>query len=206
MPPLIGDERRCAATGYRQTLLVSPARVRTRPSLSPGPARFPDPQLELEHFEPRGRPAAGHAVDQEFESTFRHLLGRLAQGRHGGSDQAGPRRVIDSHHRHIVRHPPRGAAHGLLEWTRLYGSRSISPVKEITASDDWLNYGGEEHRVDNELILAQLEYTVAPPTNFGDGSAVENIWDAQFDLVIVGQQDVDTAIDATIDLVASELG
>jgi ABC-type glycerol-3-phosphate transport system substrate-binding protein len=95
---------------------------------------------------------------------------------------------------------------GMLEWTRLYGSRSISPVKEITASDDWLNYGGEEHRVDNELILAQLGSTVAPPTNFGDGSAVENIWDAQFDLVIVGQQDVDTAIDATIDMIASELG
>lgn len=99
-----------------------------------------------------------------------------------------------------------GGPEGLLAWADLYGSRSIAPLKEVTASDGWLNYGGEAHRVDNELILSQLERTVPPATNFGDGSTVENIWNDQLELVIVGQQDTDTAASTIVDMINSELG
>lgn len=98
-----------------------------------------------------------------------------------------------------------GGPEGLLAWSGIYGSRSIAPLIEITSSDGWLNYGGEAHRADNELILTQLERAVPPATNFGDGSTVENIWDDQFDLVIVGQQDVDTAVSTIVDSISSEI-
>lgn len=83
-------------------------------------------------------------------------------------------------------------------WSEIYGSRSITPIQELANSDAWLGYGGEAHVEDNQAILDQLERTVPPPTNFGDGAEVENIWNEQFELVMVGQQDVDMAIDTII--------
>ncbi len=55
------------------------------------------------------------------------------------------------------------------------------------------------------MILDQLEKTVAPPTNFADGAEVENIWNEQFELVMVGQQDVATAVQTITDTINSTL-
>ena len=98
-----------------------------------------------------------------------------------------------------------GGPEGHNAWADIYGSRSINPIVEIAQSDQWLNYGGDEHRADNELILEQLERTVAPLTNFGQGATVENIWNDQFGLVIVGQLDVPTAVDLITDMVNAEV-
>lgn len=98
-----------------------------------------------------------------------------------------------------------GGPEGHHAWADIYGSRSINPIVEIAESDEWLNYGGEDHRADNELILEQLERTVPPLTNFGEGSTVENIWDDQFGLVIVGQMDVPTAVQTITDMVNAEV-
>ncbi len=87
-----------------------------------------------------------------------------------------------------------GGEEGQTIWSEIYGSRSITPIQELALSDAWLGYGGEEHREDNQTILDQLERTVPPPTNFGDGAEVENIWNEQLELVIIGQQDVETAV------------
>lgn len=98
-----------------------------------------------------------------------------------------------------------GGPDGHNAWAEIYGSRSINPIEEIARSDQWLGYGGEEHVADNELILEQLERTVPPLTNFGDGAKIENIWDDQFGLVIVGQMDVPTASQTITDMVNAEL-
>ena len=92
-----------------------------------------------------------------------------------------------------------GGEEGQTMWSEIYGSRSITPIQELALSDAWLSYGGEEHREDNQTILDQLEHTVPPPTNFGDGAEVENIWDEQLELVLVGQQDVETAVQTIIE-------
>lgn len=100
-----------------------------------------------------------------------------------------------------------GGEEGQTIWSEIYGSRSITPIQELALSDAWLGYGGEEHREDNQTILDQLERTVAPPTNFGDGAEVENIWNEQLELVIIGQQDIDTAVQTiceSIDPILSE--
>lgn len=99
-----------------------------------------------------------------------------------------------------------GGPDGHNAWAEIYGSRSINPIEEIARSDQWLNYGGDEHRVDNELILEQLDRTVPPLTNFGQGATVENIWNDQLGLVIVGQMDVPTATQTITDMVNAELG
>lgn len=98
-----------------------------------------------------------------------------------------------------------GGPEGHNAWAEIYGSRSINPIEEIARSDQWLSYGGEEHLADNELILEQLERTVPPLTNFGNGSSVENIWDDQLGLVIVGQMDVPTAAQSITEMVNAEL-
>jgi multiple sugar transport system substrate-binding protein len=87
-----------------------------------------------------------------------------------------------------------GGTEGQTIWSEIYGSRSITPIQALAESDAWLGYGGEAHRVDNQTILDQLDYTVPPPTNFGDGAEVENVWNEQFDLVMVEQQDVEQAV------------
>ncbi len=44
-----------------------------------------------------------------------------------------------------------------------------------------------------------------PPINFGDGAEVDNIWNEQFELVIVGQQSVEQAVQTITDSVNSVL-
>jgi len=94
-----------------------------------------------------------------------------------------------------------GGEEGQTIWSEIYGSRSITPIQALAESDAWLGYGGEEHRDDNQTILDQLARTVPPPTNFGDGAKVENIWNEQFELVMVGQQDVETAVQTIVEQV-----
>ena len=94
----------------------------------------------------------------------------------------------------IVRLSPKSIA----DWsgrplTDRYGADSV----EIDFID--CGSGGEEHREDNQTILDQLERTVPPPTNFGDGAEVENIWNEQLELVIIGQQDVETAVQTIVE-------
>jgi multiple sugar transport system substrate-binding protein len=98
-----------------------------------------------------------------------------------------------------------GGPEGHNAWAKIYGSRSINPIQEIATGEAWLGYGGEEHLKDNQTILDQLKKTVPPPTNFGDGAEVENIWNEQFDLVMAGQQDVATAVQTITDTVNSKL-
>jgi multiple sugar transport system substrate-binding protein len=98
-----------------------------------------------------------------------------------------------------------GGSEGQTLWSEIYGSRSITPIQELANSDAWLGYGGPEHREDNQTILDQLERTVPPPTNFGNGAEIENIWNEQFELVMVGQQDVDMAVDTIVQSASSVL-
>jgi multiple sugar transport system substrate-binding protein len=98
-----------------------------------------------------------------------------------------------------------GGSEGQTLWSEIYGSRSITPIQELANSDAWLNYGGEEHRDDNQTILDQLERTVPPPTNFADGTEVENIWNEQLELVLVGQQDIEQAVQTICQSVSSVL-
>jgi multiple sugar transport system substrate-binding protein len=94
-----------------------------------------------------------------------------------------------------------GGTEGQTIWSEIYGSRSITPIQALAESDAWLGYGGEVHRVDNQTILDQLGLTVPPPTNFGDGTDAENIWNEQLELVMVGQQDVPTAVEVIVEQV-----
>ncbi len=98
-----------------------------------------------------------------------------------------------------------GGLEGQTIWSEIYGSRSITPIQAIAESDAWLGYGGEAHRPDNQTILDQLEKTVPPPINFGDGAEVDNIWNEQFELVMVGQQSVEQAVQTITDSVNSVL-
>lgn len=92
-----------------------------------------------------------------------------------------------------------GGPEGQTIWSEIYGSRSITPIQELAQSDAWLTYGGEEHRADNQAFLDQLQFTVAPSTNFGDGAEAENVWNEQLELVIVGQQSVEQAVQTICD-------
>lgn len=96
-----------------------------------------------------------------------------------------------------------GGLEGQTIWSEIYGSRSITPIQELATSEAWLGYGGPEHRADNQTILDQLEHTVAPATNFADGAEVESIWDEQLELVMVGQQSVEQAVQTIVDSVNS---
>lgn len=98
-----------------------------------------------------------------------------------------------------------GGPEGHQIWSEIYGSRSITPIRELALSDAWLGYGGPEHREDNQKILDQLERTVPPPTNFGEGAEVENVWNEQFELVLIGQQSVDQAVQTICDSIAPTL-
>jgi multiple sugar transport system substrate-binding protein len=98
-----------------------------------------------------------------------------------------------------------GGEEGLTAWSEIYGSRSITPIQSLAESDAWLGYGGDAHREDNQRFLDQLERTVPPPTNFGDGAEVENVWNDTFELVLVGQMDVDTAAQTICDSVTPVL-
>lgn len=98
-----------------------------------------------------------------------------------------------------------GGPEGQQAWSEIYGSRSITPIQELALSDAWLGYGGPEHREDNERILAQLERTVPPPTNFGNGAEVENVWNEQLELVLIGQQSVEQAVQIICDTIEPSL-
>lgn len=94
-----------------------------------------------------------------------------------------------------------GGNEGLTIWSEIYGSRSITPVQELALSDKWMNYGGPEHRADNQTILDQLEATQSPPINFADGAEVDNVWNEQLSLVMIGQQSVDQAVQTICDTI-----
>lgn len=81
-------------------------------------------------------------------------------------------------------------------WAEIFGSRSIPPIIEVATSDRYLNYGGEMHRADNELVLEVVGSTNPPPTNFSNGAAVENVWNEEFELVMIGQKSVAEATEA----------
>jgi multiple sugar transport system substrate-binding protein len=75
-------------------------------------------------------------------------------------------------------------------WTELIGARSISPVKSVAQSDEWLHYGGST----GEIILDSLSFSQVPPVNFGNANEVETIWDQEFGLVVAGQETVEQAV------------
>jgi multiple sugar transport system substrate-binding protein len=75
-------------------------------------------------------------------------------------------------------------------WVDLLGARSITPVKSVAQTDKWLHYGGSS----GQIILDALAYSQAPPVNFGNADEVENTWNAEFDLVIAGQNTVEQAV------------
>ncbi len=81
-------------------------------------------------------------------------------------------------------------------WAEIFGSRSIPPIIEVATSDRYLNYGGDMHRADNELVLEVVGSTNPPPTNFSNGAAVENVWNEEFELVMIGQKSVGEATEA----------
>jgi multiple sugar transport system substrate-binding protein len=87
-----------------------------------------------------------------------------------------------------------GGNEGHTAWSEIYGSRSITPVRELALSDKWMGYGGPEHRADNQAILDQLDNTRPPPVNFANANAAETAWNEEFDLVINGQQTVEEAV------------
>ncbi len=87
-----------------------------------------------------------------------------------------------------------GGKEGHTAWSEIYGSRSITPIKELALGDKWMNYGGPEHRKDNQAILDQLDSTTPPPVNFANANAAENAWNEELDLVMNGQQTVDQAV------------
>ncbi|MBA2276130.1 MAG: sugar ABC transporter substrate-binding protein [Chloroflexia bacterium] len=99
-----------------------------------------------------------------------------------------------------------GGPDGLTAWGEIYGSRSITPVRELALSDAWLGFGGAEHRPDNQAFLDQLERTVPPPTNFANGAEVENLWNEQFELVIVSQQSVEQAAQIACEAITPVIG
>ncbi len=86
-----------------------------------------------------------------------------------------------------------GGPEGHTAWSEIYGSRSITPIKELALGEKWMSYGGPEHRQDNQTILDQLDSTKPPPVNFANANAAENAWNEEFDLVMTGQQTVDQA-------------
>src|SRR5205823_5755609 len=79
---------------------------------------------------------------------------------------------------------------GQNQWLKLLGSRSISPVKEVAQSQDWIHYGGSS----GQLILDSLDFSQPPPVNFGNASEAENAWTQEFGLVVSGDETVDTAV------------
>lgn len=84
---------------------------------------------------------------------------------------------------------------GQKAWLDIYGGRSISPIKSLAMGDEWLNYGGADHRADNQSILDQLNPSRdrKPIVAFGNGTQAENLWDNEFKVVLAGQESVQKA-------------
>ena len=83
-------------------------------------------------------------------------------------------------------------------WVELRGARSISPVREVAQTDDWLHYGGST----GEIILDALSYAEPPPVNFGNSPEAENIWTQEFALVIAGETTIAEAAANVCDQIA----
>ncbi len=94
-----------------------------------------------------------------------------------------------------------GGPEGHTAWSEIYGSRSITPIKELALGDKWLSYGGPEHRADNQTILDQLDATRPPPVDFANANAVDNTWNEQFELVMIEQQTVEQAVQNICDTI-----
>lgn len=86
-------------------------------------------------------------------------------------------------------------------WVDLIGSRSISPVKEVAQSADWINYGGSS----GQFILDELQFARVPPVNFANANEVETIWNMEFGSVIAGEQDVEVAAQKACEQIQSVL-
>ena len=84
---------------------------------------------------------------------------------------------------------------GQKAWLDIYGGRSISPVKKLALSDEWLNYGGAEHRADNQTIISQLNPSLnrRPPEAFANGTQASTLWDNEFKVVLAGTESVTQA-------------
>ena len=88
-------------------------------------------------------------------------------------------------------------------WSEIYGSRSITPIQEMAECDaGWLMAGKRIGSTTSRF--RPVGGTVPPATNFGDGSAAENIWNDQLELVMVGQHVV-RAVQAIAELVNGDL-
>lgn len=78
---------------------------------------------------------------------------------------------------------------GLQAWLDIYGGRSITPMKSLALSEQWLGYGGAPHRADNQLILDQLTSTNRKPAvGFANGAEAQTLWNNEFKVAIVGQE------------------
>jgi multiple sugar transport system substrate-binding protein len=86
-------------------------------------------------------------------------------------------------------------------WTDLIGARSITPVKAVAETDEWLHYGGST----GEIILDSLNFSQAPPVNFADANEVETIWNQEFGLVIAGEETVEEAVGKICDQITPVL-
>jgi hypothetical protein len=63
-------------------------------------------------------------------------------------------------------------------------------VRAIDDTPAWLSAGG----TDGHVVLADLKYGVAPPTNFALGGQVSAVWDRELSLLQLGQKSAaDTA-------------
>ena len=86
-------------------------------------------------------------------------------------------------------------------WVELIGARSITPVRAVAETDGWLHYGGST----GEIILDSLSFSQAPPVNFADANEVETIWNAEFGLVIAGEQTIEEAVGKICDQITPVL-
>ena len=62
---------------------------------------------------------------------------------------------------------------------------ALANVDALRAIDDtptWLGFGG----TGGHVVLADLKYGVAPPTNFALGAQVSAVWDQELSLVQLG--------------------
>jgi multiple sugar transport system substrate-binding protein len=84
---------------------------------------------------------------------------------------------------------------GQQAWLDIYGGRSISPVKKLALGDEWLSYGGAEHRADNQMIISQLEpkQNRRPPEAFANGTEASTLWDNEFKVVMTGSESIPKA-------------
>jgi len=92
------------------------------------------------------------------------------------------------------------SAEGQELWAKFGGSRSISPVIDVSMSEDWLNYGGSS----GQIILDTISFSTTPPVDFAKANEVENIWNQEFGLVFAGQSTVTEAV-KKIDALVNEI-